>query len=180
MIASLATCNPKCVSRRAGSLRGIINLRASGPLGHTFVPCNNVGVTRRTYRACKCGMDSGVGSIFRGCRFGARGRNMFSVCAPRVGMTHRGGVLANLPSACKHKHVINSCEHITLCKVSTLVRKGRGSFTTYSHRNVEHCSFRLHRRVTSRVHTLGNVGIVTRSCKCSVSGPTGSTERTFR
>ncbi len=174
-MSSLAACTPKCVS---GSRRVVINLRASTPLGEKMGPFNNVHVTERTYTTCKCGLNSGVRGRFH-CE-AARGSNIFETCASRVQLTQGDRIVANLPSTCNHNHVVNSCHHITLCNISQLVRRGRGSGTGLNLIRFAARRVHLSRRLFHRVGFLGLVGRVTRVCNYSVDNPTSGAGRTIR
>lgn len=178
--SAVASRSTNCVG---GRLRGVINLRARTPLGHTLVPFNNVGVVRNSYGTCGHRLSPVVGGVFARCH-GARGRNIFSICAPSVLHYHGSNILANLPSTCNHNHVVNSCHHITLCNVSCLVGSGLTRFASLRTSLRGNMGLRravhLHRRVTRRRHTLNRVGRVTTGCNCSVSNPTAGTRRTVR
>lgn len=174
-MSAVASRGTKCVSHRG---RLVMNLRASRLLHHTVGPCNNVGIMRGTYRRGNIRMSRGMGSVFARCH-GARGSNMFSTCARRVHSFHSLNFLANLPSGCTHKHVVNSCHHLTLCNVSQLVRTGRRSLHGVAD-PVASTHVHLHRRMTRRVGTLGRVGVLNRCCKLSLDHPTAGTRRTIR
>lgn len=176
IISSVASRTTNCLGGRG---RRVINFRARGPLGHDLVPFNNVHVDRRTYRRTNCGISPRISVVFHSCE-GARGRNMFSTCAPRVHTTEAANIVANLPSTCNHKHVVNSCHHITLCNISCLVRSGLGRFTGVNSNAVARRVVHLERRFDRRCHTLGRLGRLKGVCKFSVSGPTAGTGRTFR
>lgn len=172
----VSACKPNCVSGRG---RMVINLRASTPLGHNVFPGNNVHVIRGDLRTCNCRLSPVAGRVFAGCE-GARGRNIFSTCASRVVTTHHSTVVAKLPSTCKHKHVVNSCHHMPLCKARVLVRRG-GHFRGHlSVRRLARRVVRDHRRVARRVGTLGTFREVYTNCNFSIAHPTGSTHRTIR
>lgn len=174
-MSAVASRGTKCVS---GSGRLVINLRASRLLGQSVGPFKNVGIMTGTYHRGKIRISSGMGSVFARCH-GARGSNMFSMCARRVHSFHSLKFLAKLPSGCTHKHVVNSCHQLTLCNVSHLVRTGRRSLHGLAN-PVARTHVHLHRRITRRVGTLGSVGIVNRCCKLSLDRPTASTRRTIR
>lgn len=123
IIDAVASRPTNCVG---GSLRGVINLRARGPLGHNLGICNNVHVTRATLGSCNCRVSPRL-SRFCARRHGARGRNIFSTCSSSVHVTEHGGVIAKLPSTCNHKQVVPSFEHVTLCNISCLGGRGLGS-----------------------------------------------------